>query len=60
MAHWSNAIDIGAVKSLPAMFFAQAARHGDKPFLWRKSHDPYHALSWRKIADSVAAAARGL
>ncbi len=60
MAHSSNAIEIGAVKSLPAMFFAQAARHGDKPFLWRKSNDKYQPHSWRKIADSVAAAARGL
>jgi long-chain acyl-CoA synthetase len=56
----SNAIDTASVRSLPAMFFAQAARHGDRPFLWRKRNEIYEPLSWRSVARAVAAAAHGL
>src|SRR5262245_49961173 len=48
------------MQSLPAMFFAQAARHGDKPFLWHKHKDTYQALTWREVAQGVAACAHGL
>ncbi len=56
----TNAIDTTTVRSLPAMFFAQAARMGDKPFLWVKVNDVYQSLSWRKVAERVASAAHGL
>jgi long-chain acyl-CoA synthetase len=56
----ATAIDTQTVRSLPAMFFAQAERLGPKPFLWRKVGDTYRPLSWREVADAVSAAARGL
>lgn len=50
-AHWT---------SLPAMFFDQAERFGDRPLLWAKRGDAYAPLSWREAADEVWALARGL
>src|SRR5437868_10414957 len=46
--------------SLPAMFFAAAARRGDAPFLWAKRDGAYAALSWRQAAEQVGALSRGL
>src|SRR5882757_8277501 len=42
------------------MFFAQARRLGDRPFLRAKSQGAYQPLSWRETADQVADLARGL
>lgn len=47
-------------QTLTAMFFDQAARHGDKPFLWAKQAGRYEALSWRETADTATRLARGL
>ena len=55
--------------SLTSLFFDQAARQGDKPFLWAKTADPksgageparYRSISWRETAETVEALARGL
>ncbi len=46
--------------SLPAMFLAQAARLGDRPFLWAKREGAYRARSWADIAGEVRALSRGL
>src|SRR5437763_3573354 len=46
--------------SLPGLFFAQAERLGDKPFLWHKQDGAYRPLSWRQTAGQVAELARGL
>ncbi len=46
--------------SLPAMFFDQAERFGDRPLLWAKRGDAYEPLSWRETADEVRALAQGL
>ncbi len=46
--------------NLAAMFFAQARRRGDRPFLWAKSEGAYRALSWREAAAQVSDLARGL
>jgi len=56
--------------SLTALFFAQAAALGDKPFLWAKkpgsasqgqdSALAYQAVTWRHSAETVVALARGL
>jgi long-chain acyl-CoA synthetase len=46
--------------NLAAMFFAQAERRGDRPFLWAKHDGPYRPLSWRNAADQVRDLARGL
>ena len=49
--HWPN---------LVAMFFAQAARLGDKPFLWVKRDGAYRPMAWSAAAGRVAAIARAL
>jgi long-chain acyl-CoA synthetase len=55
------AIEIEAVKSLPGMFFTQAKRLGNRPFLWaKKSDDVYRSHCWNEVADRVTAAAYGL
>jgi len=46
--------------SLVAMFFDRAERGGDDPFLWRKADRVWHPLSWREVADKVAALAHNL
>ena len=46
--------------SLPGLFFAQAERLGDKPFLWHKQEGAYRPLTYRRIAEQVAQLARGL
>jgi long-chain acyl-CoA synthetase len=46
--------------SLPGLFFAQAERLGDKPFLWHKQEGAYRSLSYRCVAEQVAQLARGL
>jgi len=52
--------DYHAWTSLPRMFFEQAARHGDKPFLWAKQNRRYAPLSWTEVAERVNAFANGL
>jgi long-chain acyl-CoA synthetase len=43
------------------MFFDQAARRGDKPFLWAKSKGGgYQPITWRAAAERVTEIARGL
>ena len=46
--------------SLVAMFFDRAARGGEDPFLWRKADRVWHPLSWRQVANQVAALAHNL
>jgi long-chain acyl-CoA synthetase len=46
--------------NLAAMFFAQAERRGDRPFLWAKRDGAYRPLSWRDAAAQVGDLARGL
>src|SRR5690606_28515804 len=53
-------MDYRAVCSLPEMFFAQAARRGDRPFLWRKEVGAYRALGWSEVATVVRRLASGL
>jgi long-chain acyl-CoA synthetase len=55
-----DSMDYKACPSLPAMFFAEAARRGDAPFLWAKRDGIYRALSWREAAEQVGALSRGL
>jgi long-chain acyl-CoA synthetase len=47
-------------RSLPAMFFAQAERLGDKPFLWAKRDGRFSSLSWAAAAQHVRRLALGL
>jgi long-chain acyl-CoA synthetase len=53
-------VDPRVQTSLPAMFFAQARRFGDQPFLWAKRDGDYRSQSWREIASQVTDVARGL
>jgi len=46
--------------NLATLFFDQAYRLGDKPFLWRKSGGSYQARSWHFVADDVSKLARVL
>ena len=40
-------------QSLPAMFFAQAARMGSRPFLWSKRAGRWQARSYEEVAEAV-------
>jgi long-chain acyl-CoA synthetase len=53
-------MDYDSCRSLPAMFFDQAARLGDKPFLWVKHAGRYQAISWAAAARDVRRLALGL
>ena len=46
--------------SLPAMFFDQANRHGEEPFLSAKKDGNWHHLSWNEVAKKIARLAEGL
>ena len=60
MAELAYEIDTLTVNSLPGMFFTQARKFGDRPFLWEKTDNVYHSQSWSKIADRISALAHGL
>jgi long-chain acyl-CoA synthetase len=53
-------MDYDNCRSLPAMFFAEAERQDDKPFLWAKHHGQYRSISWAEAARQVRRLARGL
>lgn len=55
-----GAIDYAKATSLPAMFFDQAERFGDAPFLWRKTGKAWISLSWAETASRINLFARGL
>jgi long-chain acyl-CoA synthetase len=47
-------------QSLPAMFFAQAARMGPRPFLWSRREGRWQSMSYAAAAAEVRRLARGL
>jgi very-short-patch-repair endonuclease len=53
-------MDYDSCCSMPVMFFEQAARLGDKPFLWAKHADAYQAISWAEAARDVRGLSLGL
>jgi long-chain acyl-CoA synthetase len=53
-------MDYDSCSSLPAMFFQQAERLGDKPFLWVKRDGRYRSVSWMTAAHDVRELALGL
>jgi long-chain acyl-CoA synthetase len=53
-------LDIRDCTSLPGMFVEQAARMGNRPFLWAKRGGQWHSQSWSEVADDVLALAAGL
>ncbi len=52
--------DLDRQSNLVSMFFEQADRKGDAPFLWRKSDDTYQPLTWAETASQVTQLAAGL
>jgi long-chain acyl-CoA synthetase len=46
--------------NLVTMFFDQAERRGDRPFLWRKLDGGWRSISWREAAQQVAGVATAL
>lgn len=46
--------------SLVEMFFEQAERLGDRPFLWARREGRWESLSWRETAEQVARMAGAL
>ena len=53
-------MDYKTCPNLVTMFFEEAARLGDKPFLWAKRDGAWAALTWHEAAAHVSALARGL
>ena len=53
-------MDYDSCRSLPVMFFEQAARFSDKPFLWAKRAGAYQPISWAETARNVRRLALGL
>ena len=53
-------MDYKSVRNLPAMFFDQAERFGDRPFLWSKQEGEWRSQTWAQVAEEVTALARGL
>jgi long-chain acyl-CoA synthetase len=53
-------MDYDICRSLPAMFFAEAARRGERPFLWAKRDGRYRPMSWAEAARRVRLLAQGL
>jgi long-chain acyl-CoA synthetase len=53
-------MDYRSCRNLVAMFLDEAARKGDRPFLWAKRDGRYRATSWRETAEAIRALARGL
>ncbi len=46
--------------NLVSMFFDQADRLGERPFLWFKRDGQYRPMTWRDVAARVSALTRGL
>ena len=46
--------------SLIDMFYSQAEKLADQPFLWSKEGGSYVSRSWREVAEEVTLLARGL
>jgi long-chain acyl-CoA synthetase len=53
-------MDYRAIPNLVRMFFDQAARKGDMPFMWAKRDGAWKPLTWREAARQVNLLARGL
>jgi long-chain acyl-CoA synthetase len=53
-------MDYDSCRSLPAMFFDEAGRLGDKPFLWAKRDGRYQPISWSAAARDVRRLALGI
>jgi len=48
------------IRNLPVMFYAQAERYSNQPFLWHKKTGQWLPLTWKEVADKAAALAHAL
>jgi long-chain acyl-CoA synthetase len=53
-------MDCRTFPNLAAMFFEQASRQADRPFLWSKQGGAWRPLTWRETRERVTRLARGL
>ena len=49
-----------ACPNLVRLFLDQAARQGDKPFIWAKRHNAWQAWSWKQAEAEMRRIAAGL
>ena len=53
-------MDYSTWSSLTELFFAQAKRHADKPFLWAKRDGRFQPWTWAEVPRGVKELSRGL
>ncbi len=53
-------MDYHGIRNLPTMFFDQAERFADRPFLWSKPDTEWRSQSWRQVANRVSELSRAL
>ncbi len=53
-------LDFDSIPNLPTLFFDQAAKFGDTPFLWAKGETRWTPTTWSQTAERVAKFAHGL
>lgn len=53
-------LDYERIRNLPTLFFDQAERYGDAPFLWAKRNGEWRPLSWTEVAERVSALSNAL
>jgi len=53
-------MDYESVRNLPTMFFDQAERYADRPFLWAKRGKEWRSQSWSEVASRISELSRTL
>lgn len=53
-------VNYNTAPNLQSIFWDQAKRLGNRPFVWRKLDGVWAALSWREVGEQINALARGL
>lgn len=53
-------MDLSGVQNLPLLFFQQARKYGDRPFLWRKVDGTYQPITWAEAARQANLLSRAL
>jgi long-chain acyl-CoA synthetase len=53
-------MEYDSVRNLPTMFFDQAERFGDQPFLWSKRDSQWQSQSWNEVAARISELSRTL
>ena len=53
-------INFDNFNNIVSMFFEQAKKMKDKPYLWKKNNDNFESLSWGEVELSVKSVARSL